>query len=28
VLSGLDYPGRAIPAPDPAITGGPDLLFG
>jgi polyphosphate kinase 2 (PPK2 family) len=28
VLSGLDYPGRAIPAPDPAIAGGPDLLFG
>jgi polyphosphate kinase 2 len=26
VLSGLDYPGRAIPAPHPAIAGGPELL--
>jgi polyphosphate kinase 2 len=26
VLSRLDYPGRAVAAPDPAITGGPEIL--
>ena len=26
VLSRLDYPGRDVPAPDPAICGGPEIL--
>jgi polyphosphate kinase 2 len=28
VLSRLDYPGKAVAAPDPAICGGPQLLLG
>ncbi|MFT3973275.1 MAG: polyphosphate kinase 2 [Amaricoccus sp.] len=28
ILSRLDYPGKAVAAPDPAICGGPELLAG